>query len=140
VAGQVLADDLVLLGCLDAQIAAAEATTPQLLPDTPFSPLTTVPGWGTVRAANHAAIGDLDRWPGARQLRRASGLSCTRARKWRSRCRRVSSEDFYAEELPVHQVNVDGFWMDQHPVPVFSVPSSHPGRWCRIGAVVFVAV
>ena len=136
-AGQVLADDLVLLGCLDAQIAAAEAKTAQLLPDTSFSPLTTVPGWGTVRAANYgAAIGDLDRWPGARQLCRASGLSCTRARKWRSRCRRVSSEDFYAEELPVHQVNVDGFWMDQHPVPVFSVPSSHPGggvgsgQWC----------
>jgi transposase len=52
VAGQVLADDLVLLACLDAQIAAAEAQLAQLLPGTPFAPLTTVPGWGTVRAAN----------------------------------------------------------------------------------------
>ncbi|HWH99945.1 MAG TPA: transposase [Propionibacteriaceae bacterium] len=35
-----------------------------------------MPGWGTVRAANYgAAVGDLDRWPGARQLYRASGLS-----------------------------------------------------------------
>jgi transposase len=76
VARQVLADDLVLLACLDAQIAAAEARLARLLPDTPFAPLTTVPGWGTVRAANYgAAVGDFDRWPGARQLYRASGLS-----------------------------------------------------------------
>jgi transposase len=76
VARQVLADDLVLLACLDAQIVAAEAKLAQLLPDTPFAPLTTVPGWGTVRAANYgAAVGDLDRWPGASQLYRASGLS-----------------------------------------------------------------
>ena len=76
VARQVLADDLALLACLDAQIAAAEAKMAQLLPDTPFAPLTTVPGWGTVRAANYAAaVGDLDRWRGARQLYRASGLS-----------------------------------------------------------------
>jgi transposase len=76
VARQVLAEDLVLLACLDAQIGAAEAKLAQLLPDTPFAPLTTVPGWGTVRAANYgAAVGDLERWPGARQLYRASGLS-----------------------------------------------------------------
>jgi transposase len=76
VARQVLAEDLMLLSCLDAQVAAAEIKLAQLLPDTPFAPLTTVPGWGTVRAANYAAaVGDLDRWPGARQLYRASGLS-----------------------------------------------------------------
>jgi transposase len=75
-ARQVLADDLVLLACLDAQIAAAETKMAQLLPDTRFAPLTTVPGWGTIRAGNYgAAVGDLDRWPGARQLYRASGLS-----------------------------------------------------------------
>ena len=76
VARQVLADDLVLLADLDAQIAAAEAKMAGLLPDTPFAPLITVPGWGTVRAANYgAAVGDPGRWPGARQLYRASGLS-----------------------------------------------------------------
>jgi transposase len=76
VACQVLADDLVLLACLDDQIAAAETKMAQLLPDTPFAPLTTVPGWGTVRAGNYAAaVGDFDRWLGARQLYRASGLS-----------------------------------------------------------------
>ena len=76
VARQVLADDLGLLACLDAQIAAAEAQMARLLPDTPYAPLTTVPGWGTVRAGNYgAAVGDPGRWPGARQLYRASGLS-----------------------------------------------------------------
>jgi transposase len=76
VARQVLADDLVLLACLDVQIAAAEAKLAQLLPDTPFAPLITVPGWGTVRAGNYgAAVGDPHRWPAARQLYRASGLS-----------------------------------------------------------------
>ena len=76
VARHVLADDLGLLADLDTQIAAAEAKIAELLPDTPFAVLLTVPGWGTIRAANYgAAVGDLDRWPGARQLYRASGLS-----------------------------------------------------------------
>jgi transposase len=71
-----IAAPLVILACLDAQITAADAKLAQLLPDTPYAPLTTVPGWGTVRAANYgAAVGDVDRWPGARQLYRAFGLS-----------------------------------------------------------------
>jgi transposase len=38
--------------------------------------LITVPGWGVVRAGNYgAAVGDPHRWPGARQIYRASGLS-----------------------------------------------------------------
>ena len=28
----------------------------------------------------------------------------------------MGSEDFYPEERPVHQVSVDAFWMDEHPV------------------------
>ena len=76
VARQVLADDLGLLADLDAQIAAAAAQMARLLPDTPFAPLTTVPGWGTIRAGNYgAALGDPQRWPGASQIYRASGLS-----------------------------------------------------------------
>jgi sulfatase modifying factor 1 len=31
---------------------------------------------------------------------------------------RMGSADFYPEERPVHQVAVDGFWMDRHPVTV----------------------
>ena len=76
VARQVLADDLGLLADLDAQIAAAEAHMARLLPDTPFAPLTTVPGWGTIRAGNYgAAVGDPQSVAGASQIYRASGLS-----------------------------------------------------------------
>src|SRR3954467_15364584 len=31
---------------------------------------------------------------------------------------RMGSTDFYAEERPVRDVEVDGFWMDEHPVTV----------------------
>ena len=31
---------------------------------------------------------------------------------------RMGSEDFYPEERPVHEVTVDGFWMDEHTVTV----------------------
>ena len=31
---------------------------------------------------------------------------------------RMGSNDFYPEERPVHDVRVDGFWMDDHPVTV----------------------
>jgi formylglycine-generating enzyme len=31
---------------------------------------------------------------------------------------RMGSADFYPEESPVHQVTVDGFWMDDHPITV----------------------
>jgi transposase len=76
VARQVLAADLVLLGDLEAQTAAAQAQLAALLPLTPFATLTTVPGWGTIRAGNYgAAVGDPQRWPSHRQLYRASGLS-----------------------------------------------------------------
>jgi formylglycine-generating enzyme required for sulfatase activity len=30
----------------------------------------------------------------------------------------MGSDEFYAEERPVHPVSVDGFWMDEHPVTV----------------------
>ena len=76
IARQILAADLNLLADLDAQIQAAEAALAVLLPRSPFSTLTTVPGWGVVRASNYAAaLGDPQRWPGPRQIYRASGLS-----------------------------------------------------------------
>jgi len=68
--------DLQLLQVLDRQVAAAEDRLGALLPMTPFAPLTTVPGWGTVRASAYgAAVGDPARWPGSAQIYRASGLS-----------------------------------------------------------------
>ena len=67
VARQVLAADLALLARPrrpDQLRPTAQLAT--LLPLTPFAPLTTVPGWGTVRAGSYgAAVGDPARWPGA---------------------------------------------------------------------------
>jgi transposase len=76
VARRVLAADVALLADLDIQIAAAETELAALIPHSPFSTLTSVPGWGIVRVANYAAaLGDPTRWPGPRQIYRAAGLS-----------------------------------------------------------------
>ena len=76
VARRVLAADLALLGDLNEQINRAEAELAELVPASPFRTLTSVPGWGVVRAAAYgAAVGDPNRWPGPSQLYRAAGLS-----------------------------------------------------------------
>jgi transposase len=76
VARRVLATDLGLLTDLDTHIENAERELAALLPVSPYSTLTSVPGWGVVRVSNYAAaLGDPDRWPGPRQIYRASGLS-----------------------------------------------------------------
>jgi transposase len=76
VARRVLATDVGLLADLDIQISAAEAELATLVPLSPFATLTSVPGWGVVRVSNYAAaLGDPNRWPGPRQIYRASGLS-----------------------------------------------------------------
>ena len=59
VARAVLAADLALLVDLDAQIDRATDQLARLLPQSPFTPLLTVPGWGPVRAGNYGgALGD----------------------------------------------------------------------------------
>ncbi|MDP7733717.1 IS110 family transposase [Mycobacterium paragordonae] len=76
IARRILAADLVLLADLDIQIDAAETALESLLPRSPYATLTSVPGWGVVRVSNYAAaLGDPQRWPGPRQIYRASGLS-----------------------------------------------------------------
>ncbi len=76
IARQILAADLNLLADLDNQIHSVETGLAVLLPRSPFATLTSVPGWGVVRASNYAAaLGDPTRWPGPRQIYRASGLS-----------------------------------------------------------------
>ncbi len=78
VARQVLAADLALLGDLDAQIADVDARLAALVPVTDYQVLTSVPGWGVLRAAAYAAaVAPLDRWPSARQIYRAAGLTPT---------------------------------------------------------------
>ena len=76
VARRVLATDLGLLADLDTQFENAESELATSLPLSPYATLTSVPGWGVVRVSNYAAaLGDPGRWPGPRQLYRASGLS-----------------------------------------------------------------
>jgi transposase len=76
VARRLLANDLQLLADVEEQIALADVEIEALLPQTPFGVLTSTPGWGSVRVANYgAAVGDPQRWPGHRQLYRASGLT-----------------------------------------------------------------
>jgi transposase len=76
VARDVLAADLALLADLDGQVAAADARITAILPATRYHVLTTVPGWGALRSAAYgAAVGDPDRWPSARQIYRAAGLT-----------------------------------------------------------------
>jgi transposase len=76
VSRRLLVDDLVLLGAIEAQIADADAHIETLLPQTPYGVLTTTPGWGPIRVAGYgAAVGDPQKWPGHRQLYRASGLT-----------------------------------------------------------------
>ena len=59
----------------------------------------------------------------------------------------MGSDDFYPEERSVHTVEVDGFWMDEHPVTVAEFrrfvkatgyvtfaevapdPAEYPDRW-----------
>lgn len=76
IARRMLAADLVLLADLDDQIQSAETALGLLLPRSPYATLTSVPGWKVVRVSNYAAaVGDPHRWPGPRQIYRASGLS-----------------------------------------------------------------
>jgi transposase len=76
VARRVLASDVALLADLDARINDAETELARMLPLSPFRTLISVPGWGVVRVSNYAAaLGDPTRWPGPKQIYRASGLS-----------------------------------------------------------------
>lgn len=95
VARQVLAADLALLADLDAQVEQAEAQLARLLPLSPFRTLTSVPGWGVVRAGNYAgALGDPTRFGNPRQVYRSAGLNPIQyesARHRRDTCRRTTS-------------------------------------------------
>lgn len=75
-AREVLAADLAMLDAYDQQIAVVEDHLATLLPTSPFRTLVSVPGWSTARAGAYCAgVGDPGRWPGPRQIYRASGLS-----------------------------------------------------------------
>ena len=74
--------------------------------------MTTVPGWGIVRAASYgAAVGDPARWPSPKQLYRASGLSPT---QYESAGRRRDGAISREGSVQLRQALIDlgiGLWM-----------------------------
>lgn len=75
-ARELVRSDLELLERLEGHADEAEQRVAALLPATPYGVLTTTPGWATVRAGRYgAALGEPARWPTARQVYRASGLT-----------------------------------------------------------------
>ncbi len=129
VARQVLAADLALLGDLDAQVEAAEAHLKTLLPDSPFATLTTVPGWGAVRAGNYgAAVGDPTRWPGHRQLYRASGLSPA---QYESAGRRRDGSISREGSVPLRRALIDlgiGLWQSEPSAKTYAATLRTRGK------------
>jgi transposase len=76
VAREAIGWDLALLAEINRQVAHAGEQLARLLPETPYTVLTTVPGWATIRAASYGgAVGDPSRWATAAQVYRASGLT-----------------------------------------------------------------
>jgi transposase len=76
VARAVLAADLTLLADLDGQVEHATAQLARLVPLSPFAPLLSVPGWGSVRVGNYGgALGDPTRFDNYRQIYRTAGLN-----------------------------------------------------------------
>lgn len=76
VAREAIAWDLSLMAEIDRQLDHAAGQLERILPATPFAVLTSTPGWATIRAAGYGgAVGDPTRWPSARQVYRASGLT-----------------------------------------------------------------
>ena len=129
VARQVLTADLALLADLDAQIAAAEDRIAVLLPATEYAVLTTVPGWGTVRAAAYAAaLGPISRWPAAAKIYRAAGLTPTQYESaGRRRDGRISREG----SVPLRRALLDlgvGLWHRDPAAQIYATRLRERGK------------
>lgn len=121
VARTMLAEDLGLLRVLEAQVADAEEHLAQVLPLTPFAVLTSVPGWAAVRAAGYgAAVGDPARWPGPRQVYRASGLSPA---QYESAGKRRDGAISREGSVPLRRALIDlgvGLWLNEAGAKVYA--------------------
>ena len=129
VARRVLAADLRLLCDLDTQIENAECELAALLPASPYTTLTSVPGWGVVRVSNYAAaLGDPDRWPGPRQIYRASGLSPMQYESaGKRRDGTISREGSVALRRAVIDLGV-GLWMSDPAAKAYAAELKSRGK------------
>jgi len=129
VARQVLAEDLALLAELDRQIGVVDQRLAALLPATPFAVLGSVPGWATLRVAAYAAaVGDLARWPSARQVYRAAGLTPTvYASAGRRRDGGISREGSVALRRALLDLGV-GLWHGDPPSKTYAASLRARGK------------
>jgi transposase len=121
VARQVLTADLALLDDLDAQIATAAQRIAALLPETEYAVLTSVPGWGSVRASAYAAaLGPISRWPAAAKIYRAAGLTPT---QYESAGRRRDGGISREGSVPLRRALLDlgiGLWHRDHAAQAYA--------------------
>ena len=129
VARRVLATDLGLLTDLDSQIENAERELAALLPVSPYATLTSVPGWGVVRVSNYAAaLGDPDRWPGPRQIYRASGLSPMQYESaGKRRDGRISREGSVALRRALIDLGI-GLWLTDRAAKAYAAELKSRGK------------
>jgi transposase len=129
VARRVLADDLALLADLDGQIGAVTQRLAVLLPATPFAVLCSVPGWATLRVAAYAAaVGELARWPSARQVYRAAGLTPT---LYESAGRRRDGQISREGSVPLRRALLDlgvGLWHCDPPARAYAASLRTRGK------------
>jgi transposase len=129
VARRVLADDLQLLVSLDGQIGAVERRLGVLVAATPFAVLCSVPGWATLRVAAYAAaVGEPARWPSARQLYRAAGLTPTQYESaGRRRDGAISREGSVALRRALWDLGV-GLWHCDPPASAYATSLRARGK------------
>ena len=129
VARRVLVTDVGLLADLDTQISAAEAELARLVPLSPFATLTSVPGWGVVRVSNYAAaLGDPGRWPGSRQIYRASGLSPMQYESaGRRRDGKISREGSVALRRALVDLGI-GLWLSEPAAKAYAAELKSRGK------------
>jgi transposase len=129
VARRVLATDLQLLTDLDIQIEAAETELAALLPRSPFTTMTSVPGWGIVRVANYAAaLGDPARWPGPHQIYRAAGLS---PMQYESAGKRRDGTISREGSVALRRALIDlgmGLWVQDQPAKAYAAGLKSRGK------------
>jgi transposase len=138
VARAVLAADLALLADLDAQIDAATAQLARLLPDSPFAPLTSVPGWAVVRAGNYGgALGDPARFTHARQVYRTAGLNPI---QYESAGKRRDSVISREGSVPLRRALIDlgmGLWLNDDAAKAHAAGLRDRGK---IGGIIACAM